>query len=443
MYTLDYFSVLHDLNRTITEGTSAYPKLGHMFKSMLDNTLSSTIKRQPDGTTFVITGDIPAMWLRDSAAQIRPFLVPAGQDEKLADLIEGLVRRQTEFILLDPYANAFNDSPSGQGHQNDRTAMNPWLWERKYEIDSLCYPLQLAYLLWKETGRTSHLDHKFHSAARVILDIWRTEQHHESKSPYYFERFDCPPSDTLPLGGKGTEVAYTGMTWSGFRPSDDACAYGYLIPSNMFAVVVLGYLAEISRDVLRDPELEAEAEKLAGEIRHGIESYGVIEHPEYGKIYAYETDGIGNHLLMDDANVPSLLSIPYLGYTSADDPVYQNTRRFVLSHANPYFYQGTAAAGVGSPHTPDRYIWPIALAIQGLTTTDREEKLRLLRLMADTDAGTGMMHEGFLVDDPARYTRPWFSWANMMFCEMIMDYCGIRVKANDTGGGHRNHHGNH
>ncbi|MBU5348759.1 glycoside hydrolase family 125 protein [Paenibacillus lautus] len=442
MYTLDYFSVLHDLNRTIIEGTSAYPKLGHMFRNMLDNTLSSTIQRQPDGTTFVITGDIPAMWLRDSAAQIRPFLVPAGQDDNLADLIEGLVRRQTAFILLDPYANAFNDSPSGQGHQNDRTAMNPWLWERKYEIDSLCYPLQLAYLLWKETGRTSHLDQTFHSAARVILDIWRTEQHHETDSPYFFERFDCPPSDTLPRGGKGAEVAYTGMTWSGFRPSDDACAYGYLIPSNMFAVVVLGYLAEICREVLRDSELEAEAEKLADEIRHGIASYGVVDHPEYGNIYAYETDGMGNHLLMDDANVPSLLSIPYLGYTSADDPVYQNTRRFVLSRANPYYYQGTAAAGVGSPHTPDRYIWPIALAIQGLTTTDREEKLRLLRLMAETDAGTGMMHEGFLVDDPARYTRPWFSWANMMFCELMMDYCGIRVKANGIGGGRRDHHGN-
>lgn len=243
-------------------------------------------------------------------------------------------------------------------------------------------------------------------------------------------------------GGKGAEVAYTGMTWSGFRPSDDACAYGYLIPSNMFAVVVLGYLAEICRDVLRDSELEAEAEKLADEIRHGIESYGVVDHPEYGNIYAYETDGKGNHLLMDDANVPSLLSIPYLGYTSADDPIYQNTRRFVLSHANPYYYQGTASAGVGSPHTPDRYIWPIALAIQGLTTTDREEKLRLLRLMAETDAGTGMMHEGFLVDDPTRYTRPWFSWANMMFCELMMDYCGLRVKANGIGGGRQDHHGN-
>lgn len=143
MFTLDYFAVLHDLHRTVSEGTPDDPKLGHMFRSMLDNTLGSTIRRQPDGTTFVITGDIPAMWLRDSAAQIRPFLVPAGQDPRLADLIEGLVRRQSAFILLDPYANAFNDSPSGQGHQNDRTAMNPWLWERKYEVDSLCYPSNL------------------------------------------------------------------------------------------------------------------------------------------------------------------------------------------------------------------------------------------------------------------------------------------------------------
>lgn len=337
------------------------------------------------------------------------------------------MRRQVDFILLDPYANAFNDAPNGRGHQQDRTAMSPWIWERKYEIDSLCYPLQLAYLLWKNTGRTSHLDSGFRMAARLILDTWKVEQHHEDKSPYLFERLDGAPTDTLPRGGKGNEVVYTGMTWSGFRPSDDACTYGYLIPSNMFAVVVLGYLAEMAGELWNDSGLAEEAVKLAEEIRTGVETYGVVDHPEYGKIYAYETDGKGHHLLMDDANVPSLLSIPYLGYTGMDDPVYLNTRRFVLGTGNPYFYRGSAAEGVGSPHTPDRYIWPIALAIQGLTTADRQEKLRLLQRMADTDAGTGFMHEGFFADDPAQFTRPWFSWANMMFCELLMDYCGVRV----------------
>jgi len=428
MNTVESYAALHDLVRTVAEGTAENPRLARMFRRMLENTLGTTIQRLPDGTTYVITGDIPAMWLRDSAAQIRPFLVPARRDEQLADLIEGLVRRQTAFILLDPYANAFNDSPNGNGHQRDRTRMNPWLWERKYEIDSLCYPLQLAYLLWKNTGRTSHFDAPFRSAARTILDTWKIEQHHETRSPYTFERFNCPPSDTLPRNGKGAEVAFTGMTWSGFRPSDDACRYGYLIPANMFAAVVLDYLAEIAREVWKDGELAEEARALGAEIRAGIEKFGTVDHPEYGRIYAYETDGMGNHLLMDDANVPSLLSIPYLGYAKEDDPVYLNTRRFVLSADNPYFFSGRAASGIGSPHTPDRYIWPIALAMQGLTSPDRQEKLRLLALMAETDDGTEMMHEGFLADDPSAYTRPWFSWANMMFCELAMDVCGIRVQ---------------
>jgi meiotically up-regulated gene 157 (Mug157) protein len=199
------------------------------------------------------------------------------------------------------------------------------------------------------------------------------------------------------------------------------------MPANMFAVVVLRYLAEIASEVLNDSELEGDSRALAHEIEEGIRKFGVVEHTEYGTIYAYETDGLGLYNLMDDANVPSLLSIPYIGYASAEDPVYQNTRRFVLSTDNPYFYQGKYAEGIGSPHTPDRYIWHIALAIQGLTASDKEEKNRLLELLAATDAGTGMMHEGFHADDPEKYTREWFSWANMLFCELILDVCNIHL----------------
>jgi len=419
---------LDELIAAVRSRMSGKPKLAEMFGSALANTLGTTIKRLDDGTTYVITGDIPAMWLRDSTAQVRPFLVPAQRDEALADMIEGLVKRQLACILIDPYANAFNDGPNGKGHQGDDTEMNPWLWERKYEIDSLCYPIQLAYLLWKNTGRTAQFGGSFTEVARRILQVWRTEQRHDTDSPYRFRRFDCPPTDTLPREGRGTETGFTGMTWSGFRPSDDACTYGYLIPANMFAVVALRYITEIADEVLGDRMLAADAARLAGEIDEGIRLHGIVDHPEFGRIYAYETDGLGHHNLMDDANVPSLLSIPYLGYTTADDPVYRNTRRFVLSRANPFYYEGTAASGIGSPHTPDRYIWPIALAMQGLTAGDPAEKERLLLLLAATDAGTGLMHEGFDADDPARFTRPWFSWANMMFCELMMDCCGIRVR---------------
>jgi len=403
------------------------PELVKMFTNCFTNTILTTIQRKEDGTTFVITGDIPAMWLRDSAAQVRPYLVLASEDEDIAAMIEGLVERQIRYILLDPYANAFNEHQNGKGHQDDLTEMNDWIWERKYEIDSLAYPIQLSYLLWKNSGRTSQFNERFRAAAHTIIDLWRVEQHHESRSPYRFQRLNAPATDTLVREGKGSETVYTGMTWSGFRPSDDCCEYGYLIPSNMFAVVALRYLTEIAETVYQDTALAKEAKQLADEINLGIEQYGIVEHPEYGRIYAYETDGLGNYNLMDDANVPSLLSLPYLGYADERDEVYLNTRRFILSKANPYYYEGTAASGIGSPHTPDGYIWHISLSMQGLTSAEREEKLRLLQLIRDTDAGTGLTHEGFSANNAHEYTRPWFSWSNMLFSELVMDYCGFRV----------------
>ncbi|MDQ0720697.1 meiotically up-regulated gene 157 (Mug157) protein [Paenibacillus sp. W4I10] len=419
---------IYDMIDQVNKRMPDHPELNQMFKNCFTNTMATTIQRKEDGTTFVITGDIPAMWLRDSAAQVRPYLVLASEDEDIADMIAGLVERQLNYILLDPYANAFNETESGKGHQEDLTQMNDWIWERKYEIDSLAYPIQLSYLLWKNTGRTTQFNNTFRKAAQIIMQLWQVEQHHETKSPYTFQRLDAPETDTLSREGRGTETVYTGMTWSGFRPSDDRCEYGYLIPSNMFAVVALRYLQEIAEAVFKDETLAATAQQLEEQINKGIQDYGTVEHPEYGTIYAYETDGKGNHNLMDDANVPSLLSLPYLGYVEENDEVYQNTRRFILSTNNPYFYEGTAAAGIGSPHTPEGYIWHIALSMQGLTTADRNEKLRLLQLIQQTDAGTGLTHEGFSANNPHEYTRPWFSWSNMLFSELMMDYCGFRVQ---------------
>lgn len=406
------------------------PKLADMFDQCMQNTWNTTINQIQDGTTFVITGDIPAMWLRDSAAQVRPFLTLAGDDEEIAGMIEGLVARQFAYIDHDAYANAFNEEANGQGHQDDLTEMSPWIWERKYEVDSLCYPIQLSYLLWKNTGRVTQFSPTFISGVKRIIELWTVEQNHESGSGYRFQRLNGATTDTLPREGKGSLTSYTGMTWSGFRPSDDACKYGYLIPANMFAVVVLRYVCEIAREVLGDPEMEKSAQILAGQIDEGIRRNGIVQHPEFGAVYAYEVDGLGGVNLMDDANVPSLLSIPYLGYVPADDVVYQNTRRLILSQANPYYYTGKAASGIGSPHTPDRYIWPIALAVQGMTSLEEKEREALIELLEKTDAGTGFMHEGFHADEPGNYTRPWFSWANMMFCELLLMHCGFTVKRN-------------
>lgn len=423
------------IQRNVEEIRELYqesPAVAGLYANCVENTLNTTLTHRADGTTFVITGDIRAMWLRDSAAQVRPLLFFAGRDEKVAELVEGVVRLQMRQILTDPYANAFNDGSTGKGHQGDRTAMKPELWERKYEVDSLCYPVQLAYLLWKATGRTEYFDESFVKACKTILSVFRTEQHHREQSPYRFERLEIEPHcsweyETLKEGGLGTPVAYTGMTWSGFRPSDDACRYGYLVPSNMFAVVVLRYLGEIAREILRMPELAEEALRLAQEIDGGIREYGTVVHPEFGKIYAYETDGLGHFNLMDDANVPSLMAIPYFGYAGAEDPVYQNTRRMILSKENPFYFEGAAARGIGSPHTPDRYIWHIALAVQAITSGDPAEQSRLLETLISTHAGTGMMHESFDCDDPSKYTRPWFSWANSMYAELIMALQGRYV----------------
>ncbi len=413
----------------VRERLGGRPRLARQFARCYLAPFSSTIRDDPDGDVFVTTGDIPAMWLRDSAAQVRPYLPLARDDLAVAALLARVVRQQLRYILIDPYANAFNARPDGRGHRFDRAEVpiSPWVWERKFELDSHCYPLHLAYLLWRTTDRTDHLDATFRRAVATILDVWRREQRHESASRYRFRRLFAKSSSTLARRGRGSPTAETGMIWSGFRPSDDACRFGYLVPANMFAVVVLGQLAELGDEVLRDRALSATARQLATEIDAGIRRHGVVEHPAFGPIFAYETDGLGHQLLMDDANVPSLLSIPYLGYRDAGDPIYRNTRRFALSAANPHFFRGTVAAGVGSPHTPRRHAWPLAIAMQGLTASEPDERERLLDTLERTDAGTERMHESFHVDDPARFTRAEFGWADALFCELVLAHCGFAL----------------
>ncbi|NYE19081.1 glycoside hydrolase family 125 protein [Microbacterium immunditiarum] len=397
-----------------------------VFRRCYLDTLDRTIRMLPDGSVFVVTGDIPAMWLRDSTAQLTPYLHFIADDPQLAETALAVSRRQLEFIRLDPYANAFNATASGAGHHTDQTEMSSWVWERKYEIDSLAYPIQLAHDLWKLTGRTDHLT-SFLDAARLVVDLWATEQHHEQRSPYRFQRFDGAPTDTLAREGLGGPVAVTGLTWSGFRPSDDVCAFHNNVPANMFAFVELGHIAEIATAVFDDDGLAGSARALRDEIGRAIAAHGTATSPSGDTIYAYEVDGLGGVLLADDANTPSLLSLPLLGWCAVDDPAYLHTRRFVLSPDNPFYFTGTAAAGVGSPHTPPGMIWPIALAVQGLTARDDEESRDILAVLMRTHAGTGFMHESFHKDDPDAFTREWFSWANAMFCELVLEVAGLRT----------------
>ncbi|MBQ6595647.1 MAG: glycoside hydrolase family 125 protein, partial [Clostridia bacterium] len=182
------------------------PYIAEVFASCMENTLQKTIHFDGEERIFVATGDIPAMWLRDSTSQLMPFLRFASEEEDIREILLKLNMRQMQLILLDPYANAFNMGSEGSPWQIDRTDMRPELWERKYEIDSLCYPLQLSYHMWKRAGLTEQFDENWIKAVKLILKVFRTEQDHEGSSPYRFQRRDCVFTDTLSRDGKGALV---------------------------------------------------------------------------------------------------------------------------------------------------------------------------------------------------------------------------------------------
>jgi uncharacterized protein len=398
-------------------------ELAWMFENCYPSTLDTTVKiaelgPSPDG--FIITGDIPAMWLRDSTAQVWPYLPLANDDKKLKSLLAGVINRQTGCVLIDPYANAFNAGPTGSEWEKDGTEMKPELHERKWEIDSLCYVIRLAHGYWKKTGDTSPFDARWSKAMALIVKTFREQQRKENKGPYWFYRLTEVPFDTLPLRGYGNPTRFTGMIHSGFRPADDACIYPFLIPSNMFAVASLRALAEMADAGLCPAAFAAECRALADEVDLGVHGFGSRRHPTYGDIWAFEVDGFGNTLWMDDANVPSLLSLPYLGYCRLDDPMYQRTRAFLLSEDNPYFFRGKAAEGIGGPHVRHGVIWPLAITMRGMTSTDDAEIEMCLRQLKATHAGTGFMHESFDKDDPKDFTRSWFAWANTLFGEFVL-----------------------
>jgi uncharacterized protein len=403
------------------------PELAWLFENCYPNTLDTTVRYgtlegKPD--TFVITGDIDAMWLRDSTAQVWPYLPLAQEDRKLRDLLAGVVNRQTRCVLIDPYANAFNFGPTGSEWSHDRTRMKPELHERKWEIDSLCYPVRLAYGYWKTTGDASCFDKSWESAAALIVQTFQEQQRKENHGPYSFQRATANPTDSLPQEGYGNPTRPCGLIHSAFRPSDDACIFPFLIPSNLFAARALEQLREIHTTVLGNHAFAARCQALASEVRQAVEAHARVVHDVHGEIYAYEVDGFGNHLFQDDANVPSLLSLPYLGCCPSDDPLYLRTRAFVLSDDNPYFYRGPAAEGLGGPHSGLGMIWPLGIITRALTSRDRHEVSACLAELKATHAGTGFMHESFSRSDATHFTRKWFAWANTLFGELILKTVG-------------------
>ena len=399
-------------------------ELAWIFENCYPNTLDTTVNHyQKNGKpyTYVITGDIDAMWLRDSSAQVFPYLSLAKEDEKLKNLLKGVINKQIEFVLLDPYANVFyDDNQKVSEWKNDFTEMKPGVHKRKWEIDSLCYVMRLSYHYWKTTGDASIFDEVWKNAMLLILKTFREQQRKENKGPYKFQRGNGNPLDTQFGGGYGNPTHKNGLIHSMFRPSDDATFYPYLISSNMFAVVSLTQISEIFNTNFSSLNIDNQFIELANEVGEAIKNYAIFDRKEFGKIYALEIDGFGNALFMDDANVPNLLSIPYLGYTSYHDEIYKNTRKFSLSTANPWFNEGKFAKGIGGPHVGENKIWPLGLIMQALTTDDDEEIFCCLKTLKNTHAGTGFIHESFDVNNPKDFSRSWFAWANTLFGELIL-----------------------
>ncbi|MBN9302243.1 MULTISPECIES: glycoside hydrolase family 125 protein [Dysgonomonas] len=402
------------------------PKLAWMFENCFPNTLDTTVRyRKTNGKddTVVYTGDIHAMWLRDSGAQVWPYVQLANSDPELKAMLAGVIRRQFKCIIIDPYANAFLDPHDpNPDHQwmSDMTDMKLELHERKWEIDSLCYPIRLAYHYWKTTGDASVFDEEWLQAIELVLQTFHEQQRKNDNGPYKFQRKTERQLDTMNNDGWGNPVKPVGLIASAFRPSDDATTFQFLVPSNFFAVTSLRKAAEILATVNKKPELAEKCGNLAQEVETALKKYAIFNHPKYGQIYAFEVDGFGNQYFMDDANVPSLLAMPYLGDMDANDPIYQNTRKYVWSKDNPYFFKGTAGEGIGGPHIGYDMIWPMSIMMKAFTSRDEKEIQTCIKMLMDTDAGTGFMHESFNKDNPEKFTRAWFAWQNTLFGELIL-----------------------
>ena len=409
---------IHDISAKIAD-----PELAWMFQNCFPNPLDTTVEfsmasGKPD--TFVITGDIPAMWLRDTMYQMWPYLPLARHDVHLRNMIQGVIHRMADCVLISPYAEAFLKSVKDPSRwRSDHTHMAPGVWEHKWEIDSLCAVIHLSHGYWQATGDTTPFDASWRKAMDRIVETFHVQQRIDGPGPYRFQRAAWNSTDTLPRGGIGFPAKPVGLICTMFRPSDDAVAYPLHIPDNLFAAVSLDQLATMYQALGADAQQISACTQFAQTLHKGVKAYGIKTHAEYGSIFAYEVDGFGNAAFMDDANWPSIISLPYLGLCATDDPVYLTSRAFAWGPGNPYFYRGKFE-GIGSIHTADGNVWPMSLIMYGLTASKAKEVAWALTQLKHSSAGTGFMHESFDKNDPNTFTRSWFAMANVMFGELIV-----------------------
>jgi meiotically up-regulated gene 157 (Mug157) protein len=372
-------------------------RVRHIETEQLFHTLFHDFFLESDATTYVQTGDIPVMWLRDSSAQTIPYIRFQAAYPILRSRFAGVIERNARNILINPYANAFD------GRYR--------VWERKWEIDSLAWPSVLASVYWRSTADRTMFTPDLHRALRTIVTTYECEERHWSCNRYSY------PERTY------TENYYnpaTGLIWGAFRPSDDAVQYRFNIPQNAMAVVALRDIEQLATDGYGDTALARDARELSARVQDGVQLYGRFYNARLRAwMYAYETDGYGKYNLMDDANIPNLTTLPYIDWCSSFDPTYLSTRGFALSMDNPFFFSGRYAEGLGSPHTPYGYVWPLGIIGRALTATSSLEVATAITTLAETDGESGLIHESFYPDGYWRYTRPEFGWANALGAELF------------------------
>ncbi|KAF5010667.1 hypothetical protein FDECE_3175 [Fusarium decemcellulare] len=413
------------------------PDLYQLFQNTWPNTVDTTIRWRgvsadnPDEElAFITTGDIDAMWLRDSANQLQSYKsiispdASSSDENDIASLFRGAINLQARYIRNAPFCNAFHPPPEANLRRAKRSlqprdTVSPKydpdvVFECKYELDSLAAFLQLSWDYYEETEDAEFFG-KFDwvGAVKKILKVAEhmqegtyNEEGRLQKSAYTWLRNSDSASETVSNHGRGAPIkGHIGLVRSFFRPSDDACIYQYFIPANMMFARYLTSCAKIMWPL--DEDLAKQMEKLAAGIEVGINEHAIIQHPKFGEMYAYEVDGFGSYNLMDDANLPSLLSIPHLGYTPASQHVYDNTRAFVLSSSNPYYSRGPVLNATGGPHLGPGMAWPMGLIVQLLTSDDDDEIVDGIRQLMNSTNGLGLIHETVNSWNEEQWTRSW------------------------------------
>lgn len=434
--------------------------LARLFENAFPNTLDTTVRWHVDGTeteekhhfyssihaedgawqgpqSFIVTGDINAEWLRDSTNQLAQYQRLAKKDPKIENLILGAINTQAEYVIESPYCNAFQPPPpsklkpsdNGQGDTVHPAYEPSRVFECKYEIDSLAHFLRLTNDFHNHTGSTAFLTPRWYAALDSLLQLLDEQSRPTfnertgafERQTYTFRRHTDTGTETLNLNGQGNPLNHgTGLIRSAFRPSDDATILGFFIPGNAMLATELQRTAALLSTVSKH-KLAETLHTRGKSIEQGIWDHGVVHHATHGRVFAFEVDGYGSSIIMDDANLPSLLSLPLLGFLDRSDETYQNTRALILSKAgNPYYLSGKSFAGIGGPHIGLQNAWPMSLLVQAMTSDD-EEEIRILLGRVKTASPLGLVHESVNVERTRDYTRSWFAWANSVFAQTVLD----------------------